>query len=206
MHIGRTQIKGGRAAEPPSIGVSDQLREYGFQVGRMKTGTPARIDGRSINFDKLEKQYGDLEKRKFSYLDYEIDYSKHKPCYIAYTNLSVHEGIKNGLEDSPMYNGTIKSIGPRYCPSIEDKIHTFAGKDKHQLFLEPEGDDTVEYYLNGFSSSLPLNIQLAALRNFPTWLCNRVRLLSTNAITKYIRDKIDFRTFFCRTNKWYYWI
>lgn len=145
MHIGRTQIAGGRAAEPASIGISDQLREYGFEVGRMKTGTPARIDGRSIDFSKLTEQVGDSENRKFSFLDYVVDYSNHKPCYIAFTNLDVHDNIRTGLEDSPMYNGTIKSIGPRYCPSIEDKIHTFAGKDKHQLFLEPEGNDTINY-------------------------------------------------------------
>lgn len=164
MHIGRKQIQGGRAAEPPSIGISDQLREYGFDVGRMKTGTPARLDGRSIDFSKLTKQPGDFEKRKFSFLEYDIDYSNHKPCYIAYTNREVHENLKTGLEDSPMYNGTITSIGPRYCPSIEDKIHTFAGKEKHQLFLEPEGTDTIEYYINGFSSSLPWMVQYESLR------------------------------------------
>jgi tRNA uridine 5-carboxymethylaminomethyl modification enzyme len=164
MHIGRTQIPGGRASEPASVGVSDQLKEYGFDVGRMKTGTPARIDGRSINFSKLTEQPGEFEKRKFSFLDYEADYSNHRSCYIAYTNLDVHENIRTSLEDSPMYNGTIKSIGPRYCPSIEDKIHTFAGKESHQLFLEPEGVDTIEYYINGFSSSLPWNVQYDSLR------------------------------------------
>jgi len=164
MHIGRTQIKGGRASEPASIGVSDQLREFGFEVGRMKTGTPARLDGRSIDFTKLEKQDGDFEVRKFSYLDYRADYSKHKCCFIAYTNSEVHKTIRNGLADSPMYNGTIKSIGPRYCPSIEDKIHTFAGKEQHQLFLEPEGQSTIEFYINGFSSSLPWSVQYEALR------------------------------------------
>ncbi len=164
MHIGRTQIDGGRASEPASIGISDQLKDYGFEVGRMKTGTPARLDGRSIDFSVLEKQDGDFENRKFSYLDYEVNYSKHQCCYIAYTNSNVHEIIREGLADSPMYNGTIKSIGPRYCPSIEDKIHTFAGKDQHQLFLEPEGPNTIEYYLNGFSSSLPWQIQYEALK------------------------------------------
>jgi tRNA uridine 5-carboxymethylaminomethyl modification enzyme len=164
MHIGRTQIEGGRAAEPASIGISGQLKEFGFEVGRMKTGTPARIDGRTIDFSRLAEQPGDNEKRKFSFLDYLQDYSNHKSCYIAFTNLSVHDNIRNGLEDSPMYNGTIKSIGPRYCPSIEDKIHTFASKDSHQLFLEPEGLDTIEYYINGFSSSLPLDVQFASLR------------------------------------------
>jgi len=164
MHIGRTQLPGGRASEPPSIGISEQLKSIGFEVGRMKTGTPARIDGRSIDFSKLDEQIGETENRKFSFLDYEIDYSNHKPCYIAFTNLQVHENIIFSLEDSPMYNGTIKSIGPRYCPSIEDKIHTFAGKESHQLFLEPEGVDTIEYYINGFSSSLPWNVQYDSLR------------------------------------------
>lgn len=164
MHIGRTQIQGGRSAEPPSVGISDQLKDYGFEVGRMKTGTPARIDGRTIDFSKLSEQPGDTENRKFSFLDYKIDYSNHKPCYIAYTNINVHDNIRSGLEDSPMYNGTIKSIGPRYCPSIEDKIHTFAGKDQHQLFLEPEGLETIEYYINGFSSSLPWDVQYDSLR------------------------------------------
>ncbi|MCB8995075.1 MAG: tRNA uridine-5-carboxymethylaminomethyl(34) synthesis enzyme MnmG [Bacteroidales bacterium] len=164
MHIGRTQIEGGRASEPPSVGISDQLKAYGFEVGRMKTGTPARIDGRSIDFSKLAEQKGDTENRKFSFLDYQQDYTNHKSCYIAYTNLDVHDNIREGLEDSPMYNGTIKSIGPRYCPSIEDKIHTFAGKDKHQLFLEPEGLNTIEYYINGFSSSLPWDVQYESLK------------------------------------------
>ncbi len=164
MHIGRTQIEGGRASEQASVGISQQLREYGFDVGRMKTGTPARLDGRTINFSKLTEQSGDFENRKFSFLDYKVDYSNHKPCFIAYTNRKVHENIRTGLEDSPMYNGTIKSIGPRYCPSIEDKIHTFAGKESHQLFLEPEGLSTIEYYINGFSSSLPWDIQYNSIR------------------------------------------
>lgn len=164
MHIGRTKIEGGRSAEPPSRGLSEQLNYYGFEVGRMKTGTPARIDGRTIDFTKLEEQKGDNEGRKFSFLDYEVDYSNHLSCWITYTNLDVHNELKLGLEDSPMFNGTIKSTGPRYCPSIEDKIHTFADKEKHQLFLEPEGLNTQEYYLNGFSSSLPIDVQFKALR------------------------------------------
>ena len=164
MHIGRTQIEGGRAAEPPSVGISDQLRNAGFEVGRMKTGTPARLDGRTVDFSVLAEQPGEKENRKFSYLNYSLDYSKHRSCFIAYTNLDVHNNLREGLEDSPLFNGTIKGIGPRYCPSIEDKIHTFAGKDQHQLFLEPEGQDTIEYYINGFSSSLPWEIQVEALK------------------------------------------
>ncbi len=167
MHIGKTKIKGGRMGDPTSVGISQQLEEYGLEVGRMKTGTPARLDGRTIDFSKMKEQKGDVENRKFSYLDYEIDYSKHLSCWITYTNLNVHEDLRTGLVDSPMYNGTIQSIGPRYCPSIEDKIHTFADKDEHQLFLEPEGLNTNEYYLNGFSSSLPLDVQISAMHKIP---------------------------------------
>ncbi len=163
MHVGKVKLKGGRMGESSAYGLSEQLREHGFEVGRMKTGTPARIDGRSIDFSKLEEQPGDMEDRKFSYLNYNVDYSVHKSCYIAHTNLSVHSELEKGFDESPMFDGTIESIGPRYCPSIEDKIITFSEKDKHQLFLEPEGLDTVEYYINGFSSSLPWKVQYKAL-------------------------------------------
>ena len=163
MHVGKVKMKGGRMGEPPAYGLSEQLKEHGFEVGRMKTGTPARIDGRSIDFEKLLEQPGDMEMRKFSYLDGEVDYSKHRSCYIAYTNLSVHSELEKGFEDSPMFDGTIQSIGPRYCPSIEDKIVTFSEKEQHQLFLEPEGLDTIEYYINGFSSSLPWEVQYNAM-------------------------------------------
>ena len=167
MHIGATKIEGGRASEPASKGISEQLAEIGFEVGRMKTGTPARVDGRSIDFSKMTEQKGDNEGKKFSFLDYEADYSNHKSCYITYTNKEVHDNLKQGFEASPLYNGTIKSIGPRYCPSIEDKIRTFESKETHQIFLEPEGLDTVEYYINGFSSSLPANVQYQALKKIP---------------------------------------
>ncbi len=163
MHVGKVKMKGGRMGEPPSYGLSEQLENHGFEVGRMKTGTPARIDGRSINFSKLVEQPGDMEHRKFSYLDYPMNYNDHKSCYIAYTNLSVHSELEKGFEESPMFDGTIESIGPRYCPSIEDKIVTFSDKEQHQLFLEPEGLDTVEYYINGFSSSLPWEVQYGAM-------------------------------------------
>jgi tRNA uridine 5-carboxymethylaminomethyl modification enzyme len=163
MHVGKVKMKGGRMGEPPAFGISEQLKKHGFEIGRMKTGTPARIDGRSINFEKLKEQKGDNESRKFSYLDYEVDYTRHKSCYIAYTNLTVHTELEKGFEESPMFNGTIQSIGPRYCPSIEDKIVTFSDKEQHQLFLEPEGMETVEYYINGFSSSLPWKVQFNAL-------------------------------------------
>jgi tRNA uridine 5-carboxymethylaminomethyl modification enzyme len=159
MHVGKVKMKGGRMGEPPAYGLSEQLKEHGFEVGRMKTGTPARIDGRSIDFSKLVEQPGDQEGRKFSYLDYPVDYSNHRSCYIAYTNLTVHSELEKGFTNSPMFDGTIKSIGPRYCPSIEDKLVTFSEKKEHQLFLEPEGLETIEYYINGFSSSLPWEIQ-----------------------------------------------
>jgi len=163
MHVGKIKMKGGRMGESPSSGISEQLAEHGFEVGRMKTGTPARLDGRSIDFDKLVEQPGDMESRKFSYLDYELDYSAHQSCYIAYTNLTVHKELEKGFVDSPMFDGTIQSIGPRYCPSIEDKIVTFSDKEQHQLFLEPEGLNTIEYYINGFSSSLPWDVQYNAM-------------------------------------------
>lgn len=163
MHVGKVKMQGGRMGEPPAYGLSEQLKEQGFEIGRMKTGTPARIDGRSICFEKLIEQPGDDEMRKFSYLEHEVDYSLHKSCYIAYTNLTVHSELEKGFEESPMFDGTIQSIGPRYCPSIEDKIVTFSDKEQHQLFLEPEGLDTIEYYINGFSSSLPWEVQLKAL-------------------------------------------
>lgn len=166
MHIGRVSFPGGRIAEPASCGLSSQLREYGFTVGRMKTGTPVRIDGRSVDFTKLVPQYGEEDFHRFSFMNSSRKNSLAKrPCYIAYTNKVVHDILREGFVDSPLFNGTIKSIGPRYCPSIETKLDTFADRDSHHLFLEPEGESTTEYYLNGFSSSLPWNIQLEALRH-----------------------------------------
>jgi tRNA uridine 5-carboxymethylaminomethyl modification enzyme len=164
MHIGDVKLKGGRIGEPPSYGISEQLKEYGFSVGRMKTGTPARVDGRSIDFSLMEEQHGDSEGRKFSFLNYPVDYSQHKSCFITYTNKDVHEELEKGFKSSPLFNGSIHGIGPRYCPSIEDKIVTFSEKERHQLFLEPEGISTVEYYINGFSSSLPWEVQYQSLK------------------------------------------
>ena len=164
MHVGRVQTEGGRVAEQASKGISEQLSGLGFEVNRMKTGTPARIDGRSINFEKLQRQDADEQIQHFSYLPELTNELRQRPCYIAHTNPAVHRILERGFVDSPMYNGTIQSIGPRYCPSIEDKIVTFSDKDSHHLFLEPEGADTNEYYINGFSSSLPWNIQWEALR------------------------------------------
>ena len=164
MHCGKTQVKGGRISEPASYGLTEQLVELGFQADRMKTGTPARIDARSIRFDKLIRQDGDNDWHQFSYLPAVHRELKQMPCWITYTNPSTHEALRAGLKDSPLFNGQIQSIGPRYCPSIETKIVTFADKDAHQIFLEPEGVDSNEYYVNGFSSSLPWQVQLAGLR------------------------------------------
>ncbi|HDS06403.1 MAG TPA: tRNA uridine-5-carboxymethylaminomethyl(34) synthesis enzyme MnmG, partial [Bacteroides sp.] len=163
MHVGNVKMKGGRMGEGSALGLSEQLKECGFEVGRMKTGTPARIDGRSVDFSKLQEQKGENEGRKFSFLNAEPDYTDHKSCFIAYTNLTVHRELEKGFDNSPMFDGTITSIGPRYCPSIETKIVTFSDKEKHQLFLEPEGRSTIEYYINGFSSSLPWEVQYQAL-------------------------------------------
>ena len=169
MHIGRTQIPGGRISEPASYGVSEQLKSLGFEVDRMKTGTPVRIDGRSVDFSLLEEQKGEDDFHKFSYLDFTPRLLKQLSCWTLFTNEEVHDVLRGGLKDSPLYNGQIQSIGPRYCPSIETKIVTFADKTQHQLFLEPEGENTQEYYLNGFSSSLPLNTQLEALMKIPAF-------------------------------------
>ncbi|MFO7829864.1 MAG: tRNA uridine-5-carboxymethylaminomethyl(34) synthesis enzyme MnmG [Bacteroidales bacterium] len=167
MHVGKKTIEGGRAGEAPSKGISEQLSKYGFQVGRMKTGTPARLDGRTIDFSKLQEQKGDEGGGQFSFLAHKKKPYNDKSCYITFTHPGVHSILETGFEESPLYNGTIEGVGPRYCPSIEDKIVTFADKDKHQLFLEPEGHDTNEYYINGFSSSLPLDVQLKALKQIP---------------------------------------
>lgn len=167
MHIGRVQFAGGRISEPASHGITEQLKELGFATDRMKTGTPVRIDGRTIKFELATRQDGENDFHKFSYLPTVSRTLKQRPCWIVYTSPEVHEVLREGLPDSPLYNGQIQSIGPRYCPSIETKIVTFADKDMHQLFLEPEGETTQEYYLNGFSSSLPLNVQIDALSKIP---------------------------------------
>ena len=167
MHVGRAQVAGGRVSEPFSRGITEQLVDMGFRADRMKTGTPVRIDARSIHFELTTPQGGDNDFHKFSYLPEVKRELKQRDCYITYTNPATHEVLRRGLPDSPLYNGQIKSIGPRYCPSIETKIVTFADKNEHQLFLEPEGEDTQEFYLNGFSSSLPLDIQGEALHTVP---------------------------------------
>jgi len=198
MHIGRTQLQGGRCAEPASLELTESITKHGIRSDRMKTGTPVRIDKRSVDFSLMEEQAGDEVRVKFSYLNNVCQSSNNPqsstndpqpsilnpqsstlnpqpstlrqlPCWITYTNKAVHETLKSGFADSPLYNGQIQSIGPRYCPSIETKLHTFPDKDQHQLFLEPEGETTNEMYLNGFSSSLPMDIQLKALRQIPAF-------------------------------------
>ena len=166
IHIGEKNFGGGRAGERAATGITAQLVELGFEAGRMKTGTPPRIDGRSLNWDAMELQPGDEVPGKFSYTD-TPEITDQIPCHISHTNSAVHEMLKTGFDRSPMYNGRIKSLGPRYCPSIEDKINRFADRDRHQLFIEPEGRDTCEIYVNGFSSSLPEDIQFKALQLVP---------------------------------------
>jgi tRNA uridine 5-carboxymethylaminomethyl modification enzyme len=163
MHIGQEKLAGGRIGEAASYNISEQLLEAGFKTGRMKTGTPVRIDGRTIDFSKLTEQKGDTGHYKFSYLPGTETKLKQRSCWITHTSSEVHSELQEGFEDSPMFDGTIQSTGPRYCPSIESKLVTFAEKEKHQLFLEPEGENTIEYYLNGFSSSLPWQVQLKGL-------------------------------------------
>ena len=166
IHIGEKQFGGGRMGEPKAFGITEQLVSLGFEAGRMKTGTPIRIDGRSLDYSKMEEQKGDENPQKFSYLD-TPKLKEQRSCYITYTNETVHDILRSGFDRSPMFNGTIQSIGPRYCPSIEDKINRFAERNRHQLFVEPEGWKTVEIYVNGFSSSLPEDIQAKALRHVP---------------------------------------
>ncbi len=163
IHLGEKQFGGGRAAEKASTGITEELIALGFESGRMKTGTPPRVDGRSLDYSKMELQDGDDNPSKFSYSD-TPNLTKQRPCYITYTNTNTHDVLRTGFDRSPMFNGAIKSTGPRYCPSIEDKINRFAERDRHQIFVEPEGWDTIEIYVNGFSTSLPEDVQLDALK------------------------------------------
>lgn len=178
MHIGRVKLPGGRCAEPPSLELSESISAHGIRVARMKTGTPVRIDARSVDFSLMTEQPGDTEGHRFSYLPSQTEGAQNQataeglpqlPCWITYTNEAVHERLRAGLADSPLYNGQIQSIGPRYCPSIETKLVTFPDKEQHQLFLEPEGTNTQEYYLNGFSSSMPIDVQIEALHLIPAF-------------------------------------
>ena len=164
IHVGEKQFGGGRAGERASTGITEQLVDLGFDSGRMKTGTPPRVDGRSLDFSKMIEQPGDTHPQKFSFSDQTQTLKNQRSCHMSYTSLEVHDLLREGFDRSPMFNGSIESIGPRYCPSIEDKINRFADKDRHQLFVEPEGWDTMEYYINGFSTSLPEEVQYKALR------------------------------------------
>lgn len=166
IHIGEKNFGGGRTGEKSATGLTEQLVTLGFEAGRMKTGTPPRVDGRSLDYSKMEEQPGDESPAKFSYTDTK-PLAKQRSCWITYTNQEVHDVLKTGFEKSPMFSGRIKGLGPRYCPSVEDKINRFADKDRHQIFVEPEGWDTVEVYVNGFSTSLPEDVQYAALRKIP---------------------------------------
>ena len=166
MHIGRRMVKGGRIAEPAAERLTESITQHGIRSARMKTGTPVRIDRRSVHFEDMTRQDGENDFHQFSYLGNSRPLLQ-LPCYECYTNPEVHETLRSGLADSPLYNGQIQSIGPRYCPSIETKLVTFPERDKHLLFLEPEGTDTNEMYLNGFSSSLPMEVQIAALKHIP---------------------------------------
>lgn len=166
IHLGEKQFGGGRAAERASIGITEDLVSLGFVAGRMKTGTPPRVDGRSLDYAKMEIQHGDINPNKFSFWDSK-PLQKQLPCYITYTNETTHEQLRLGFDRSPMFNGSIKSTGPRYCPSIEDKINRFADRDRHQIFVEPEGWNTVEIYVNGFSTSLPEDVQMTAIKTIP---------------------------------------
>ena len=166
IHLGEKQFGGGRAAERASTGITEQLVALGFEAGRMKTGTPPRVDGRSLDYSKMEEQPGDVNPSKFSFSDTK-PLEKQRPCFITYTNPKTHQTLEKGFDRSPMFNGAINSTGPRYCPSIEDKINRFADRDRHQIFVEPEGWDTIEIYVNGFSTSLPEEVQLEAMKTIP---------------------------------------
>jgi len=183
IHMGEKQFGGGRAAERNSVGITEQLMQLGFESGRMKTGTPPRVDGRSLDYSKMEIQPGDNSPSKFSYSSSTIPLEVQRPCYITYTNEETHDLLRTGFDRSPMFNGSIKSSGPRYCPSIEDKINRFADKDRHQIFVEPEGWDTCEIYVNGFSTSLPEDIQLKALKSIPGF--ENVKMFMTGYAIEY---------------------
>lgn len=169
MHVGKTKLPGGRMAEPASYELTESIAKHGVEYGRMKTGTPVRIDGRSVHYELMDTQDGECDFHKFSFMNTSVRHLKQLQCWTCFTNKEVHDILRNGLSDSPLFNGQIQSIGPRYCPSIETKIVTFPDKEQHQLFLEPEGETTQELYLNGFSSSLPMDIQIKALKKIPAF-------------------------------------
>lgn len=182
IHIGEKNFGGGRTGESAAFGITEKLVSLGFESGRMKTGTPPRVDGRSINYDAMQEQLGDENPEKFSYTD-TPHLSRQNSCWISYTNTNVHEELRKGFDKSPMFNGRIKGLGPRYCPSVEDKINRFAEKDSHQIFLEPEGRNTIEMYVNGFSTSLPEDIQYAAITKIPGF--EKVKMLRPGYAIEY---------------------
>ena len=208
IHIGEKQFGGGRMGESAARGITEQLVELGFESGRMKTGTPPRVDGRSLHYDRMEVQDGDAIPGKFSYTK-TPPLSNQRPCHITYTNEKVHDILKTGFEKSPMFTGRIQGLGPRYCPSIEDKINRFADKERHQLFIEPEGWDTCEIYINGFSSSLPEDVQMKALRSIAGF--EDVKMFRPGYAIEYdyfpptqleltLETKLIKKSLFCRAN------
>ena len=212
MHCGASHAEGGRAGDAASHGITESLRAIGFETGRMKTGTPARLDARTIDFEILEPQYGDENPAKFSFSPETKPIKEQLPCFLVYTSKEVHDILRTGFDRSPLFNGTICGIGPRYCPSIEDKLRTFADKDQHQLFLEPEGSSTNEYYLNGFSSSLPWEVQWKALHkirgfegpaHFPARIRHRIRLFSAYTVAPFTRNETGFGSLLRRAGQRY---
>ena len=192
MHVGHTMLPGGRMAEPASYQLTESIARHGITYGRMKTGTPVRIDGRSVHYEDMDIQDGENDFHKFSFMNNGVRHLKQLPCWTCFTNEEAHRILREGLPDSPLFNGQIQSIGPRYCPSIETKIVTFPDKEQHQLFLEPEGETTQELYLNGFSSSLPMNIQIEALKKYDVdkWFTEKVSAKDTNR--PQLQAMIDF--------------
>ena len=210
IHIGEKQFGGGRAGERAAHGITKELVDLGFQSGRMKTGTPPRVDGRSLDFSKMIVQPGDVSPEKFSYLKTTAPLTHQRDCHMSHTSKAVHDLLREGFDRSPMFNGAINSVGPRYCPSIEDKINRFSEKDSHQLFVEPEGWDTVEYYINGFSTSLPEDVQFRALRSVKGF--ENVKFFRPGYAIEYdyfpptqlkhtLETKIIKGLFFCRPNQ-----
>jgi tRNA uridine 5-carboxymethylaminomethyl modification enzyme len=208
IHIGEKQFGGGRVAEKAATGITEQLVELGFESDRLKTGTPPRIDGRSLDYTKMEEQKGDDTVVGFSYLDIpRVKPGEQRSCWITYTSPEVHDILKTGFDRSPMYQGRIQGIGPRYCPSIEDKINRFAERERHQLFVEPEGWNTVEIYVNGFSTSLPESVQYEALRMVPGFEnCRMFRPGYAIEYDYFPPTQLNFQLVLCRADQWNYWI
>jgi tRNA uridine 5-carboxymethylaminomethyl modification enzyme len=213
IHIGEKRLGGGRTGEKAATGITEQLVDLGFESGRMKTGTPPRVDGRTLNYGIMEEQEGDVNPSKFSYSKQTVPLVKQRSCHITYTNLAVHETLKEGFDRSPMFTGRIQGLGPRYCPSVEDKINRFAEKERHQIFVEPEGWNTVEVYVNGFSTSLPEEVQYKALRKISGF--ENAKMFRPGYAIEYdyfpptqLQLSLETRLVknLCWTNKRHYWI